>query len=329
MGINGVGQVNVNNIQDTVEKNVVNKNTAKAVDTSIGNSADYKLATLASSSAGIRESLNEKLPQTDLVAQSNSSGISRTMKSKLDAAGLTKNQRADAEQLLRRFTNTTSYQEMENSARRFVDNYFTGTIISSVKNPKNRVLANTVEGVAGGKIRLSVSNDPPTVRPNGSSTVTYGTAYSDGIRMNMHPTGGIPSRGSFSQYKFNEILAHEVNHYINDKRVPNPANNNADRFWNEYRAFVVGRVGAGENPNNFNKRVILDNLIGANSSYPELRQLYLSDSRLRAVIDKALSGNPNDRFSVNDMRNALVNDGGYSSLYITQASNTDNNLNGL
>jgi hypothetical protein len=331
MAINPVNIKQVNNLDlnqtnqiSTQQNKVVGNNQVNTSvnDSRIGN--DTFQANLLKSN--IERTISNPVEKSSgLIAQGGSSAnLSQKITRTLNAANLTTAQRAKAESIMNRFvSNQSNYQRMGATRRDFLDTYFTGTVISSVKNPNNKVLNNTVEGFAGGKIPIGVSNVQP------QSGVLFGTASPEkGVFMNMHQTGGVPAWGNLAQYKFNETLVHEANHFVNDKRVPNPAGNNADRFWNEYRAFVVGRVGAGENPNNLNKRTVLDNLIGANSSYPELRKLYQSDAKLRSVIDKALSGNPNDRFSVNDMRNALVN-AGYSSSYITQASNTDNNLNGL
>ncbi len=259
--------------------------------------------------------------------------LSNTVTSKLDAAGLTSAQREKAEGILVDFAKTSSYRQItanesngsnQKGGKQFIDNYFTGTVISAVKNPNNAPLNNTVNAIASGKIKLETEN---TLDPNGS--ITFGHADSNSISMNMHPKGGIPAatKGN-EQRQFNTSLIHETNHYLNDLRVPNKASNNADRFWNEYRAKFVGYVGGGMNPTNANKRVILDVLVGKNAGYPDLQKLYAADPKLKKVIDTALNQNKSDTFSVNDMRKALIN-AGYKTPYIMQSTNTDNNLRDL
>jgi hypothetical protein len=259
--------------------------------------------------------------------------LSNTVNSKLNAAGLTPAQKEKAVGILVQFASTPSYRQItanetngsgQKGGKQFIDNYFTGTVISAVKNPNNTPLNNTVTAIASGKIKIETEN---TLDPNGS--ITFGHAGSNSISMNMHPQGGIPAatKGNV-QRQFNTTLIHEVNHYLNDLRVPNKAANNADRFWNEYRAKFVGYVGGGMNPTNVNKRVILDVLIGKNAGYPDLQALYQADPKLKKVIDTALNQNKNATFSVNDMRQALIN-AGYKTPYIMQSTNTDNNLRDL
>jgi len=130
-----------------------------------------------------------------------------------------------------------------------------------------------------------------------------------------------------------QTLAHEVNHHVNgDSKA-----GTADRFFDEYRASIVGRETLlGRKLTPAEQKAILSNLVdGTNAAYAHLAKLWVKDENFRNVILHMyatldgvvdLDGTvrvPPATVDIEDARKRLL-DAGFKTEYLTKTPNIDN-----
>lgn len=188
--------------------------------------------------------------------------------------------------------------------------------IFSAENPGDKIIRNTLEHIVSDDIRLDLYSKDPEVR-NGITYYEYGFADDDSIHLNKKTIGT-----DFDQ--FVETLAHEANHFINDRSVDSKAGT-PDRFLDEYRAFIAGYEGAGHNLSGADLQGVLDNLAHSkDSAYPHLRKLYEDNEAFRKVVDKAYEdAGKGVLIDADQMERRLVA-AGFDSEYLQKTGNMDN-----
>jgi hypothetical protein len=283
---------------------------------------NQSLSETLNSRGGITNPLQTKLAQNtsaNSFIANNRSDISSTKN------GLTANQRNTALALFDSFIQQPSFTNATGEQQKWLLKRMTTAFVDASRNtidvPANKVnmpLWNTVSAVANGKINIGLYNS----EIKGKTSYGYYAHGTNTININTNANGG----GNTKYVDFIDTLAHETNHLLNDKRAQE-TNAGADRLWNEYRSFIVGRVAAGANPRGNTVHGILNTL--TSSAYPKLRALYNQGGAFKNAVDAVRNNTKaTQTFSVDQMRQTL-NNLGLGSSYINTATNADNNLSDL
>ncbi len=252
-------------------------------------------------------------------------------RSNIQAANLTVKQKNTALGLFDTFVQTKNFTDKTPQEQKWLLGKMTTAFTDAAKNaidiPQSKVnmpLWNTVQAVATGKINVNLYNKGIQ---NGTSEYGYyapRTPAGDTININTN------SQVATSYKNFIETLAHETNHLLNEKRDAGLfgakfGQTPGDTLWNEYRAFVVGKVASGANPKGMTVHNVLNTLTAV---YPKIRDAY-NDPNQKAFKDAIdnirRTTSPTQTFTVNQLRDALKK-AGLGSDYLNRTSNTDNNL---
>lgn len=237
--------------------------------------------------------------------------------------------RAKALTDLAKLSETKSFKEAKKEDRQAMVEIIGNLAAQSAALPANATLRNTLSQIVDDRIKLVMYQEKPT-KIGDSTFHEYGSDNPERVRLNIHPETRAAAAES---NRYLSTLPHEVNHHVNgDSKA-----GTADRFYDEYRASLVGLETSRGRPLTPAEQLRrLDNLVdGTNDGYTHLAKLYKSDDKFRAVIDgmyATLKGKTDADGKVitapatvdaADARKRLL-DAGFKTDYLNKTPNLDN-----
>ena len=197
------------------------------------------------------------------------------------------------------------------------------TSIFSGKSPSNNVARNTLNNIVSGNIPIELTDEKSKTCGDPAGGITFG------CNLPGSKVVYINKNANDTEYKdFIETLCHETNHALNNSVVL-PANV-LDKFLNEYRAHIVGKLGRGDLLTAALVKEFLDKLghdrAKTPNSYIELADFYENKKfpDYKALIDKAYKdADKGTLVDAAEMRKRLIAIK-YGTPYVVGTNNTDN-----